>query len=102
MKVVSPIEDTPAARAGVQAGDLIIKIDDKATKGMALQDAVKLMRGKPKTKIELTISRKGAAQPIVIGIVRDVIRVQSVKSSWLEPGYGFVRITQFQEHTVAT
>lgn len=101
VKVVSPIEDTPAARAGVQAGDLIIKIDDKATKGMALQDAVKLMRGKPKTKIELTISRKGATQPIVIGIVRDVIRVQSVKSSWLEPGYGFVRITQFQEHTVA-
>ncbi|MEN9830109.1 MAG: hypothetical protein RLZZ80_786 [Pseudomonadota bacterium] len=102
VKVVSPIEDTPAARAGVMAGDLIIKIDDKATKGMTLQDAVKLMRGKPKTKIELTISRKGTTQPVVLTIVRDVIRVQSVKASWLEPGYAFIRITQFQEHTVAS
>ena len=100
VKVVSPIEDTPAARAGVKAGDLIVRIDDKPTKGMALNEAVKLMRGKPKTPITLTLSRKGEAQPIVLRIVRDVIRVQSVKSKVLEPGIGYVRITQFQEHTV--
>lgn len=100
VKVVSPIEDTPAARAGVKAGDLIIKIDEKPTKGMALGDAVKLMRGKPDTEIVLTISRKGEARPIIIKIVRAVIRVQSVKSKLIEPGFGYLRITQFQEHTV--
>ena len=100
VKVVSPIEDTPAARAGVKAGDLIVKIDEKPTKGLALNDAVKLMRGKPKTQIVLTISRKGEPRPLVISLIRDVIRVQSVKSKSLEPGYGYVRITQFQEHTV--
>ena len=100
VKVVSPIEDTPAARAGVKAGDLIVRIDDRPTKGMSLNDAVKLMRGKPKTPITLTIARKGENQPIVMQIVRDVIKVQSVKSKVLEPGIGYVRITQFQEHTV--
>ena len=102
VKVVSPIEDTPAAKAGIKAGDLIIKIDEKPTKGMPLNDAVKLMRGKPRTPITLTISRKGEPRPIVVQIIRDVIRVQSVKSRLLEPGYGYVRITQFQEHTVET
>ncbi len=100
VKVVSPIEDTPAARAGIRAGDLIIKIDEKPTKGLTLGDAVKLMRGRPKTKIVLTVSRKGESRPLVITIVRDVIRVQSVKSNMVEPGIGYVRITQFQEHTV--
>ncbi|HEY5633951.1 MAG TPA: S41 family peptidase [Burkholderiaceae bacterium] len=100
VKVVAPIEDTPAARAGVKAGDLIVKIDEKPTKGMALSDAVKLMRGKPKTQITLTISRKGESRPLVIQIVRDVIRVQSVRSKTIEPGYGYVRVTQFQEQTV--
>jgi carboxyl-terminal processing protease len=100
VKVVSPIEDTPAARAGVKAGDLIIKIDDKSTKGLALNDAVKLMRGKPKTPITLTLARKNETKPIVIVVVRDIIRVQSVKSKMIEPGYGYVRVTQFQEHTV--
>ncbi|MCD6733604.1 MAG: S41 family peptidase [Burkholderiaceae bacterium] len=100
VKVVAPIEDTPAARAGVKAGDLIVRIDDKPTKGMSLNDAVKMMRGKPKTPITLTISRKGEPQPIVVRIVRDVIKVQSVRSKVLEPGIGYVRITQFQEHTV--
>ena len=100
VKVVSPIEDTPAARAGVKAGDLIVKIDEKPTKGMPLNDAVKLMRGKPRSSVTLTLSRKGEPRPIVVTIVRDVIRVQSVKSKTLEPGYGYVRITQFQEHTV--
>ncbi len=100
VKVVSPIEDTPAARAGVKSGDLIIKIDEKPTKGMSLTDAVKLMRGKPKTQITLTLSRKGEARPLVVVIVREVIRVQSVKSKTLESEFGYVRITQFQEHTV--
>ncbi|MGB7183838.1 MAG: S41 family peptidase, partial [Burkholderiaceae bacterium] len=100
IKVVSPIEDTPAARAGVKAGDLIIKIDEKPTKGMSLADAVKLMRGKPKTPIVLTMSRKGEPQPVVIEIIRDVIKVRSVRWKPLEPGYGYVRITQFQEHTI--
>ncbi len=101
VKVVSPIEDTPAARAGVKAGDLIIKIDEKPTKGMPLSDAVKLMRGKPKTQITLTISRKGETRPLIVQIIRDVIRVQSVRSKMIEPGYGYLRVTQFQEHTVA-
>jgi carboxyl-terminal processing protease len=100
VKVVSPIEDTPAARAGVKAGDLIVKIDDKPTKGMPLNDAVKLMRGKPKTAITLTIARKGESRPIVLQLVRDVIRVASVKSKLIEPGLAYLRITQFQEHTV--
>lgn len=86
VKVVSPIEDTPAFRAGVKAGDLIIKLDDTAVKGMTLNDAVKRMRGKPKTPITLTISRKGETKPLVITLVREVIKVQSVKSKLVEPG----------------
>ncbi|MCG6874710.1 MAG: S41 family peptidase [Betaproteobacteria bacterium] len=99
VKVVSPIEDTPAFRAGLKPGDLIIKLDDTPVKGMTLGDAVKRMRGKPKTAIRLTIVRKGAAQPFEVTVVRDVIRVQSVKSKIIEPGYGYLRISQFQEHT---
>jgi carboxyl-terminal processing protease len=100
VRVVSPIEGTPAEKAGVKAGDLIIKIDDKATKGLPLNDAVKLMRGKPKTPVTLTVSRKGINKPLTFTIVRDVIQIQSVRSKLLEPGYGYIRITQFQEHTV--
>jgi len=100
VKVISPIEDTPAFRAGVKAGDLIIKIDEKTTKGLALNDAVKLMRGKPKTTVTLTLSRKGENRPIVVQLTRDVIRVQSVRSKMIEPGYAYVRLTQFQEMTV--
>ncbi|MBU3725526.1 MAG: S41 family peptidase [Burkholderiaceae bacterium] len=100
VRVVSPIEGTPAEKAGVKAGDLIIKIDEKATKGLALNDAVKLMRGKPKTSVTLTISRKGQTKPLVFTIVRDIIQIQSVRSKMLEPGFGYLRITQFQEHTV--
>ena len=102
IKVVSPIEDTPAAKAGVRAGDLIVKIDEKPTKGMNLSDAVKLMRGKPKSPITLTIQRKGESNPVVLTIVRDIIRVQSVRSKLLEPGTGYIRVSQFQEHTVET
>ena len=99
VKVISPIEDTPAHKAGIKPGDLIIKLDDTPVKGMNLNDAVKRMRGKPKTSIRLTIVRKGEAKPFEVSIVRDVIRVQSVKSKMLEPGYGYVRVSQFQEHT---
>ncbi len=100
VKVVSPIEDTPAARAGIKANDLIIKIDDKSTKGISLNDAVKQMRGKPKTPIKLSIARKGETRPIEVTLIREVIRVQSVKAKMTEPGYAHLRITQFQERTV--
>jgi len=99
VRVIAPIDDTPAARAGIKAGDLIIKIDDTLTRGLTLNDAVKLMRGKPGTSIVLTIARQGEAQPMSIKIVRERIRVQSVKAKMIEPGYGFVRIAQFQERT---
>ncbi len=99
VKVISPIEDTPAARAGIRAGDLIIKIDNTSTKGMSLTDAVKMMRGPIKTPITLTISRQGVAQPLVIKIVRDTIRVRSVRSKMLDNNIGYVRIAQFQEKT---
>src|SRR5688572_12510801 len=99
VKVVSPIEDTPAYRAGVKPNDLIIKLDETPVKGMSLNDAVKKMRGRPNTNITLTISRKGEPQIIVITLTRAVIRVQSVKSKLIEPGYGYVRVSQFQEAT---
>jgi carboxyl-terminal processing protease len=99
VKVVSPIEDTPAFRAGLKPGDLIIKLDDTPVKGMNLNDAVKRMRGKPRTAIRLTILRKGDAKPFEVTLQRDVIRVQSVKSKMIEPGYGWIRVSQFQEHT---
>ena len=100
VKVVSPIEDTPAFKAGLKPGDLIIRLDETPIKGMSLNDAVKRMRGKPKTNIRLTIVRKGEQKPIEVTLMRDVIRVQSVKSKLIEPGYGWVRVSQFQEHTV--
>ena len=99
VKVVSPIEDTPAYHAGLKTGDLIIKLDDTPVKGMTLNDAVKRMRGKPNTQITLTVMRKGETKPLVFTLTRAVIKIQSVKSKLLEPGYGYVRITQFQEHT---
>jgi len=89
VKVVSPIEDTPAFRAGVKAGDLIVKLDDTPVKGMSLNDAVKRMRGKPKTDITLTIMRKGEVRPVIVTLTREVIKVQSVKSKVVEPGYGY-------------
>ena len=97
IKVVAPIEDTPAFRAGVLAGDLIIKLDEVSVKGISLSDAVKRMRGKPNTAVKLTVLRKGETKPLEFVVKRDVIRVKSVKARMLEPGYGLVRITQFQE-----
>ena len=99
VKVIAPIDDTPAQRAGVEAGDLVIRLDDTPVKGMSLSDAVKVMRGAPGTDIVLTIVREGMDRPIRITITRDVIRVTSVRSRTLEPGYGYVRISQFQLRT---
>jgi carboxyl-terminal processing protease len=99
VKVISPIEDTPAFNAGVKSGDLIIKLDETLVKGLTLNDAVKRMRGKPGSDIMLTILRKTETKPLQIKVTRAVIKVQSVKSKLVDPGYGFVRITQFQEHT---
>lgn len=99
VKVVSPIEDTPAFRAGIKPGDLIIKLDETPVKGLSLNEAVKKMRGKPNTNITLTIARKGETQPIVVTLTRAVIRVQSVKSKMIEPGYAWIRVSQFQEQT---
>src|SRR5438094_276417 len=99
VKVISPIEDTPAFKAGIKPGDLIIKLDEMPVKGMTLTDAVKKMRGKPNTRITLTISRKGETVPVVVTLTRAIIRVQSVKSKTIEPGYVWVRVSQFQEAT---
>lgn len=99
VKVISPIDDTPASRAGIQASDLIIKLDDKSVKGMTLNEAVNIMRGKPNTDIDLTIVREGEPKPLVFKITREIIRVKSVKNRMLEPGYGYVRITNFQSRT---
>ncbi len=99
IRVVAPIEDTPADHAGIQAGDLIIKIEDQLAKDISLVEAVKMMRGKPGTPIALTIFREAEAQPIDIKIVRAVIKVKSVKSDLLAPGYAYLRVAQFQEKT---
>ncbi len=99
IKVIAPIDDTPAQRAGIKAGDLIIRLDDKPVKGMTLQEAVKIMRGKPGTSITLTIVREGEDKPLKITITRAIIKIRSVKSRILEPGYGYVRITSFQSRT---
>ncbi len=99
VRVITPIDDTPAQKAGVEPGDLIIKLDDKPVKGMSLDDAVNMMRGKPGSKIVLTIVRESETAPIEITVIRDIIKVTSVKSATLEPGIGYVRITQFQAST---
>jgi carboxyl-terminal processing protease len=102
VKVVSPIEDTPADRAGVKSGDLIFKLDETLVKGLTLSEAVKRMRGKPKTQIKLSILRKGETKPLEITLMREVIKVQSVKSKLVEEGYGYLRVTSFQENTAAS
>jgi carboxyl-terminal processing protease len=100
VKVISPIEDSPAHKAGLKAGDLITRLDSTPVKGMTLEEAVKRMRGEPNTKITLTIARKDEDKPLLITIIRQEIRVQSVKSKMVEPGYGWLRVAQFQEPTV--
>jgi len=99
VKVIAPIDDTPAQRAGIEAGDLIIRLDDTPVKGLTLNDAVKIMRGKPGTVLKLTVVREGVDQPLKIDIKRAIIKVKSVKSRMLEDGFGYVRISQFQSKT---
>ena len=100
VKVVSPIEDTPGARAGLRTGDLITKIDDTAVKGLSMNEAIKRMRGEPGTKVNLTIFRKDENRSFPVVIVREEIKTRSVKGKIVEPGYAWVRVSQFQERTV--
>ena len=100
VKVISPIDGTPAQRAGIKAGDLIIRLDNKSVKGISLMEAVKMMRGKPGSKITLTIVREGENKPFEISIVRDIITVENIKTETIEPGFTYIRISNFQTHTV--
>jgi len=100
VKVISPIEDSPAFKAGLKSGDLITRLDSTPVKGMTLDEAVKRMRGEPNTKITLTVARKEEDKPLLITIVRQEIKVQSVKGKMIEPGFGWIRVSQFQEPTV--
>ena len=100
IKIVSPIEGSPADRAGLKTNDLITKIDDAAVKGLSLNDSVKRMRGEPNTKVTLTILRKDESRTFPVTITREEIKTQSVKAKMIEPGYAWVRLSQFQERTV--
>ncbi len=99
VKVIAPIDDTPAQRAGIHAGDVIVRLDDTPVKGMTLTEAVNIMRGEPGTHLMLTIVREGEEGPLKIDIKRDIIRIKSVRGKSLEPGYGYIRISQFQSAT---
>ena len=100
VKVVSPIEGSPAFRAGLKAGDLVTKIDDTAVKGLTMDQAVKKMRGEPSTKVVLTVFRKSEGRTFPVSITREEIRVQSVRAKVVEPGYAWLRVSQFQDRTV--
>ncbi len=100
VKVVTPIEDSPAFRAGIKTNDLITKVDDTAVKGLTLNDAVKRMRGEPNTQVVLTIFRKDENRTFPVSITREEIKQQSVRGKIVEPGYGWIRVSQFQEQTV--
>jgi len=99
LEVVSPIDDTPAQRAGIESGDIIIKIDKKSLRGMDMNDAIALLRGKVGSKIQLTIYRKSEENPLVFDIERAIIKVSSVKKRLLEKDFGYIRLSQFQTHT---
>ena len=100
VKVVSPIEGSPAFRAGLKSGDLITKIDDTLVKGLTVDQAVKKMRGEPNTKVVLTVFRKSESRTFPVNITREEIRVQSVRAKMIEPGYAWLRVSQFQDRTV--
>ena len=100
VKIVSPIEGSPADRAGLKSGDMITKIDDTAVRGLSLNEAVKRMRGEPQTKVTLTIFRKDESRTFPVTITREEIKTQSVKGKVIEPGYAWIRLSQFQERTV--
>ena len=99
VRIVSPIDDTPAKRAGIQAGDLVIKLDEHRVKGKTLMEAIKIMRGKPGTKIKLTILRDGETKPLVLELTRAIIKTTSVKQKMLKDDIGYLRISQFQLRT---
>ncbi len=99
IKVIAPIDDTPASRAGIHAGDIIIKIDAQSVQGMSMNDAVNLMRGDVGTAIKLTVMRNQQEQPLEFNLVREIIKTRSVKEKMLAPGYAYVRIAQFQAST---
>ena len=100
IKIITPIDDTPASRAGIKSGDLIVKLDGRAVKGLSLKDAVKIMRGKPNTEIKMTLFREGAKQSLLQKVLkREKIVIQTVKSKLLDEHYGYVRISHFQEPT---
>lgn len=101
IQVIAPLDNTPAAKAGIESGDLITKVDDQAVQGLSLREAVELMRGEKGSKITLTIVRKDIGQPLSVPLTRDIINVKSVRSKLLEPGYGYLRIAQFQNGTGA-
>ncbi|HLL11753.1 MAG TPA: S41 family peptidase [Rubrivivax sp.] len=100
VKVISPIEGSPAFRAGMKSGDLITRIDDSPVKGLTVDQAVKKMRGEPQTKVVLTVYRKAESRTFPVTIVREEIRMQSVRAKMAEPGYGWLRVSQFQDRTV--
>ncbi|WP_444678859.1 S41 family peptidase [Halomonas sp. E19] len=99
LTIITPIDDTPASRAGLQARDTILSIDDTSTERLSLQEAVTLMRGEPGSTIRMTIQRRGEDAPRTLNLVREVIRTESVRSELLETGYGYLRISQFQNRT---
>ena len=101
VKIISPIDGSPAAGAGLQSGDVILKLGKIPVKGMSLNEAIDIMRGPKGSDIELTIGRSGESQPFEVTLVRDTIKVASVRERWLEPGYGYIRIAQFQSSTGA-
>jgi carboxyl-terminal processing protease len=96
IKVISPIDDTPAAKAGIEAGDLIVEMNDAPVRGMGVQRAIDKLRGEKGTSIKLTVYREGQDGPLEFEVVRDTIQISSVRSRFLEPGYGYVRVSQFQ------
>ncbi|MCC1495802.1 S41 family peptidase [Alcanivorax sp. 1008] len=99
VKVVTPLDDTPASRAGLRSGDLILKIDDTFVKGMALEEAINLLRGEIGSSVDLSILSEGTEKPRSVSLTRDRIRIQSVRAQEVEPGFGYLRITQFQSHS---
>ncbi|MBT3625763.1 MAG: PDZ domain-containing protein, partial [Gammaproteobacteria bacterium] len=99
VKVISPMDDTPAARAGIESGDLIIQLNDTPVKGMSLSDAIEAMRGEPGSEIEITLIKTDSPTPTPLTLIREVIKVASVRQRYLEDGFGYLRIAQFQSGT---